>query len=475
MVPLWRAACRVQLDAQVMNAVIDDKEEDKVDALEEFAETHRQEFEMLKTYVRLVVEPPIALAGGHRALVHKVAGQLFKWHLQVPSVVPFTKVAPRYVAHCSDMGTELGTSRFPLPSGNYDGLLPGWIDRTAMQMDVAPPVADSDAVADVAPPDPGAAGLNQPGVLDAVLSDSEPEEEAAPKHFLPRCLDIPGLQHICNNLNEDTHKSMSWWSPFHKYLKQLEALLGMSERNSAYINFCVRGTYFAHEEQKIKSFSGSLKEGRWRETLFFLIQLNELLPCLCATWDEGKFTAGKSEDDVSRSTQARVQERKEQSSGRVKFEAAVITECLSSGLFYRYCYMAVLVEEVPPALASYGEQCPCHPALLDFHKTEHAKKGMFALHYGDGHTICPLGGCMITLLVCGKLEESLDEVWAVSEDKLFTLPSLRGTKPMIDSEWAILFGDFRVAKVAASNFVFFVFCRHRVHEIIGIRRGSRII
>ena len=116
--------------------------------------------------------------------------------------------------------------------------------------------------------------------------------------------------------------------------------------------------------------------------------------------------------------------------------------------------MAVLVEEVPPALASYGEQCPCHSALLDCHKTEHAKKGMFALHYGDGHTICPLGGCMITLLVCGKLEESLDEAWAVSEDKLFTLPSLRGTKPMIDSEWGNLFGDFRLAKVAASNFVF---------------------
>ena len=94
--------------------------------------------------------------------------------------------------------------------------------------------------------------------------------------------------------------------------------------------------------------------------------------------------------------------------------------------------------------------------LLDCHKTEHAKKGMFALNYGDGHTICPLGGCMITLLVCGKLEESLDEAWAVSEDKLFTLPSLRGTKLMIDSEWANLFGDFRVAKVAASNFVFFV-------------------
>ena len=176
-------------------------------------------------------------------------------------------------------------------------------------------------------------------------------------------------------------------------------------------------------------------------------ELNELLPCLCATWDEGKYTAGRFEDDVSRSVQARVQERKEQASGRVKFEPAVITECLTSGLFCRYCYMAVLVEEVPPALASFGELCPCHAAFFKQNVTEHAKKAMLALHYGDGHTTCPLGGCMITFLICGKFEAALEEAWADNEEKLLTLPSLRGTKPMTEDDWGLLVGDFRLSKV----------------------------
>ena len=75
-VPLWRAACKVQLDAE---GIIDgiDAEEDQVDALEEFAETHREQFDVLKRHVRLVVDPPVSLASGHRALVHKVSGQVF--------------------------------------------------------------------------------------------------------------------------------------------------------------------------------------------------------------------------------------------------------------------------------------------------------------------------------------------------------------------------------------------------------------
>ena len=110
--------------------------------------------------------------------------------------------------------------------------------------------------------------------------------------------------------------------------------------------------------------------------------------------------------------------------------------------------MAMLVEEVPPALASFGEQCPCHATLLSLDVSEHTKKAMLALHYGEGHTVCPVAGCMMPFLVCGKLEAALEEAWVNNEDKLLTLPSLRGTKPMTENEWAILMGDFRLAKVA---------------------------
>ena len=459
-VPVWRAACRVQLDAKDVIDGLDD-DEDKIDALEEFARTHRDQFDILKKHIRLVIEPPIALAAGHRALVHKVAAQVFKWHLQVPNSVPFESVALRYMAHCSDMGTELGTSRFVLTEPGYDGLLPSWVDRTLLETDL--PSSSQAPVAKAVSPMAGDERPGGAGALDVTLSDSEEEpdlpppahpaerpkqKQTSPQRFLPRCLDIPGLQHICNNLNEDTHKSMSWWPVFFRHLKLLEALLAVPDHNSAYINFCLRGTPWAHNERKVKSFSGSLKEGRWREVLFFLVELNKLLPCLCATWDEAKYTAGRLEDNAARDVQAQAHERKESASGRVKFEPSVVTEALSCGLFYRYCYMAMLVEEVPPALASFGEQCPCHATLLSLDVSEHTKKAMLALHYGEGHTVCPVAGRMMPFLVCGKLEAALEEAWVNNEDKLLTLTSLRGTKPMTENEWAILMGDFRLAKVA---------------------------
>ena len=130
---------------------------------------------------------------------------------------------------------------------------------------------------------------------------------------------------------------MSWWPVFFRHLKLLEALLAVPDHNSAYINFCLRGTPWAHNERKVKSFSGSFKEGRWREVLFFLVELNKLLPCLCATWDEAKYTAGRLEDNAARDVQAQAHERKESASGRVNLNLLLLLK-----LFHVACSIATV-------------------------------------------------------------------------------------------------------------------------------------
>ncbi len=76
-------------------------------------------------------------------------------------------------------------------------------------------------------------GTPPPELGGAVLEDSDA--------FMPACLTIPGLQHICGNMCSEVHTSMSGWPRFWDQLKTLEAMLVISERRARYVFTCLRG------------------------------------------------------------------------------------------------------------------------------------------------------------------------------------------------------------------------------------------
>ena len=53
---------------------------------------------------------------------------------------------------------------------------------------------------------------------------------------MPNAFPISGLQHICDNLTSDVHKSMSGFKDFYSELKNFEALLRTEERRCCFAN-----------------------------------------------------------------------------------------------------------------------------------------------------------------------------------------------------------------------------------------------
>jgi hypothetical protein len=63
--------------------------------------------------------------------------------------------------------------------------------------------------------------------------------------FLPAALTIPGLQHLANNMCNETHTALEHWKHFWNQLKAIETLLALHERRTRFVWTCLRGTPFA--------------------------------------------------------------------------------------------------------------------------------------------------------------------------------------------------------------------------------------
>ncbi len=107
---------------------------------------------------------------------------------------------------------------------------------------------------------------------------------------------------------------------------------------------------------------------------------------------------------ASRPAQAEVETRHEAASGLSKFDPDAVVAVLRDGLFYYYLQMCLRIEEVPPKLAAFGEQCPCHFAVAS-RLTGYRKQRLMSCHFGDGVTSCPAAGMMGPEIVSGRVLE----------------------------------------------------------------------
>jgi hypothetical protein len=102
----------------------------------------------------------------------------------------------------------------------------------------------------------------------------------------------------------------------------------------------------------------------------------------------------------SRPDQDAAQQRAEHLAGLEKFDPDAVTVVLKCGLFHHYLHLCLFIESLPPQLAGFAEQCPCHSALTR-HLNSYQKEQLFTAHYGTGVTSCPLAGMMAPELVAG--------------------------------------------------------------------------
>ena len=431
-----------------------------------------------------VVNPPTSLGSGHRSLSSKAAALVFAMALHCPEDIPLSEFAEGFRCMTTDMGVEFGLADFHIL--DHAELLPEWVRsaRCPVERDceesesasaegeigsactavftptwhesVGSQDADgpmlSDSGSDDRHDDPADAGsragvvaveaepcsVASPVVAEPVAEDcAQPE----PRRLLHKAFTFPGLQHISNNLCSDVHKSLSHWGQFWKDIKNLESLLSVDERRSRFVACCLRGSALQHLERKFKSFKSSpLYEPRWKAVLSFLNAAEALLPIIAAVWDAGKYTRGVDDSEEARPAQAAAQRKQEEQRGIAKFDVQALTTSLRSGLFWFYFVMCGMLERVPPALAAFGECCPCHEALVR-DMTEYKRRMFFERIFGPGIHCCPCAGMVAPELIAGRLDLEKEKAFRDLCAELQTLQPLpKGAMPT-DSEWQIINRD----------------------------------
>ncbi len=110
----------------------------------------------------------------------------------------------------------------------------------------------------------------------------------------------------------------------------------------------------------------------------------------------------------SRVDQAEAQARQEEHAGLAKFDPEAVSHVLRDSRFFHYASMCRTIEGIPSKLAAYGEQCPCHSALLG-RLSLYQRQVLMSSFYGEGVKNCPAAGMMGPELV-GGLRATLFEL-----------------------------------------------------------------
>ena len=374
-------------------------EEELDSAIIQMPESWLQPLQVLKTALRIHIVPPVAVGKGTRGLVHKASAKVHAHYMELQDRSYLVRRFRSFRSHTSDLGTEIGLPDLYIRDGDVGCLLPSWFEGVDpgggdLEVDVdheaavaspeLAPDVDHDEVPDedmepIAPAEPAAA---LPPSL--TLSDNE--------RFMAFSFTIPGLHHIIDNLSKHMSSQLKSFPAFKASLKNLEAFLTRKELVDIYVVSCLQQhPEWAKAKQKdIQRWSHTLYEERWREVVSFVEALLPLLPCLRATWSEGRFSVACAKD-------GRVAAVKE----NCTFNEHTLTETLYSSFFDRFAAMIFAVESLGKKLGSWAESCPCHGTLfehvarrLSTQNPMLLQKNLLRQHYGNGVVSCPLAGML---------------------------------------------------------------------------------
>ena len=111
-----------------------------------------------------------------------------------------------------------------------------------------------------------------------------------PPDLMSRCLAVPGVLHIVDNLAHDINARLSYWKQFWEHLKALEELLTSQHLLDRFIHTCLsRSAHFEREEDFRRIACPRLYETRWGVVVAFLHCLLPRLTILEETFDAEVF------------------------------------------------------------------------------------------------------------------------------------------------------------------------------------------
>ncbi|CAK0848404.1 unnamed protein product [Prorocentrum cordatum] len=264
------------------------------------------------------IYPPTSLALSRATLANKVNAMVHQWNLELPEGASFRDYSRTFCSHTSDMGVELSVPDFSMKA--VDDMLPPWVNRSALQLDVE----------------------QVEGRVDGELADIPGSDT-----FMPEALTIYGFQHLTNNLNSDVHTSLPGWGEFYQQLKNLAALMCNRGRRLHFIATCLIGSPWEYAEADFEKFSADLYEHRWRVV--------PMLPALCKAFRADEF----------RRERARGEGDDGEANGGGEFDAPGLQRTLQDNYWLACVSFALDVDELPElALAAWGEGCACHEELF---------------------------------------------------------------------------------------------------------------
>ena len=185
----------------------------------------------------------------------------------------------------------------------------------------------------------------------------------------------------------------------------------------------------------------------------FQRKLIPLMQILSFTYDAKKFKTGVDFAGASRPEQARAQERLEDIAGLTKFDPDRVQAVLRDGMTFAYCKLCLMIEELPPRLAAFGEQCPCHSAFFGSIRGEWQKARLMQHHYGKGQKTCHAAGMMGPELVAGALAETAARAWENLEYELLTLETMSRATSMTEDQRTLLLDDCRRGQTILSEII----------------------
>ena len=242
---------------------------------------------------------PMALGSGSTSLEQKTKCMLRKLFYESQSQSNLQVLMERVCCFCTDMGTELS---LPDVSGvSATDVLPNFM-------------------------------------FDAGLCSEEhmPASDAGPSEFLfPRALLVPGVLHVCHNMQKSINSSLPMWGSWLGSFKALAHSLHSDALRQRLIAFCVRGSAFEWVEDVFKRGVPKPIEWRWGNVVAILPEILACKRALQAVWDPARF---KQEGDVQQDDRS-----------EACFSVETVTNAVKSNKFWLQCEMILKLNQVAQA------------------------------------------------------------------------------------------------------------------------------
>lgn len=283
----------------------------------------------------------------------------------------------------TDMGTEMGLADVVAPT--YRAALPPWLYPEAHGARVLPDHVDSDD-----------------GTVDI-------DEEMQSKRVFPRAMVVAGVLHITHNLSLKMDRHMQLWDWWLSGLQALVTLLHYKHNREAFIERCVKGTFFVGHHT-LRSGVGTTADWRWNTVEPIVKKLLLMQPVLRATFKASKMTGGKSDSE------GEVEGEKRDKVG--KLNPTKVESTIKSSLWWAFTLMIHTLHRLLTRFQGWCESCPCHwsPDIFD---EEHLRTWIkrcreLGIYDVEGPTVpCPLGGLRAAEFAAGEWRSVFHELAAV--------------------------------------------------------------